>query len=118
MTTSIVYLVKGRLDEKTRPEFISEIKEVVDKGLKSEGQSTGVILHELDSDNMCATAQNMITLYVYTPAGQSIANKAEVIKLASELFDKRFGYRGEGQNVVIIKEHSNENYGVNGELRA
>lgn len=118
MTTSIVYLVKGMLDEKTRPEFIKRMKEVVDKGLGLDTQPTGVIIHELDPDSMCATAQKMITLYIYTPAGQSIDKKAEVIKLGSELFDKMFGCRGEGQNVVIIKEHSNENYGVNGALRA
>lgn len=118
MTISIVYLVKGMLDENTRPEFIGEIKEVVDKGLKLGSQSTGVILHELDPDSMCATSQKMITLYVYTVADKSIDDKAEMIKLASELFDQRFGNRGEGQNVVIIKEHTSENYGVSGEMYA
>lgn len=54
MTISIVYLVKGLLDENTRPEFIDEIKEVVDQGLKLGSQSTGVILHELDPDSICA----------------------------------------------------------------
>lgn len=106
MTISIVYLVKGMLDEQSRPTFISEMKDIVSEGLKLDKRSAGVILHELEPDNMCATAQQMITLYIYTAEGKSIDDKAEVIRLASDAFDDRFGNRGEGKNVVIIKEHS------------
>lgn len=118
MTISIVYLVKGMLDEKSRCTFISEMKKLVTEGLRLDKSSAGVIIHELESDNMCDTAQKMVTLYIYTAKGISIDDKAGIIRAARDVFDNYFGDRGEGKNVVIIKEHSCENFGLEGVSKA
>jgi 4-oxalocrotonate tautomerase family enzyme len=59
-----------------------------------------------------------IDFFVYTAPGKTVDQKRALVKAIQATVDSHFKEKPQVRTVVIIKEHSDENVGVGGVLRA
>ena len=77
-----------------------------------------MIMPTLPPENHGVSATGQITYFVYTAPDKTVEQKRQLIKNLYDETVKVTGPLGKSKVVVIIKEHSDENVGVDGVLRA
>ena len=117
MATIVGYTTIKFTDEEMA-DFVSRIGEAVVTALELPPQMKDVTIINVPEANHTVKPYGHITFFAYTAPGKSVEKKRAMIRGVQDTVDEFFGDRAQVRTVVIIKEHSDENVGVGGVLRA
>ncbi|MCI9444280.1 MAG: tautomerase family protein [Oscillospiraceae bacterium] len=79
--------------------------------------SSMMLLPSLAEECHGPSAADQITYFIYTAPGKPDSQKRQLVKNVNEATVAVTGYQGKGKVIVIIKEHADNNVGVDGVLR-
>lgn len=96
--------------------LIEKTKKACMEGFGVPEDHSFVTIQETQPENMDATSETMMCLFVYTTYGKSIHGKNKICRGFEEACTEAFGERKK-RTIVIFKEHTDENAGANGTLR-
>lgn len=104
-------------DEEMR-DFVSQVGEAVIAALNLAPQFKDITIINVPEANHTVKPYGHITFFAYTAPGKPVEAKRALMRAVQDAVDKFFGDRMQVRTVVIIKEHTDENVGVGGVLRA
>jgi 4-oxalocrotonate tautomerase family enzyme len=78
----------------------------------------GITINSIPPEFSTKRENQGIDFFVYTAPGKTIDQKRALVKAVQDTVDSHFKGKSQVRTVVIIKEHSDENVGVGGVLRA
>lgn len=80
--------------------------------------SSMMLLPSLPEECHGPSATDQITYFIYTAPNKPDDQKRQLVKNVFDATTAVVGYKGKSKVVVIIKEHADNNVGVDGVLRA
>lgn len=98
--------------------YVDIIGDAVTEGLGLPPTMKSVTIHQLPPEASTPKPYGLITFFVYSAPNKPLDAKREMIRRVQEATDWFFGGPGKVRTVIIIKEHTDENVGVAGVLRA
>jgi 4-oxalocrotonate tautomerase family enzyme len=106
------------LKEKEVEELIDSLGTAVTTALGLPPTMRGVTFNVVAPEYSTKRENPGIDFFVYTAPGKTIDQKRALVKAIQDTVDTHFKGKPQVRTVVIIKEHSDENVGVGGVLRA
>lgn len=79
--------------------------------------SSMMLLPSLPEENHGPSVTDQITYFIYTAPNKTDEQKRQLVKNVQDATVAVTGYKGKGKVIVIIKEHADNNVGVDGVLR-
>lgn len=79
--------------------------------------SSMMLLPSLPEENHGPSASDQITYFIFTGPDKTDDQKRQMVRNVYDATVNVVGYKGKGKVIVIIKEHSDHNVGVDGVYR-
>lgn len=108
------------LDPAQKKAFIKDLGLGITDGLGIAPNLYGMMwvsMPKVDLDDGLADGKpETLNLFAYSAAGKTIEQKRAMVKNAFDVVERYFG-AGKVNLIIIIKDHDDENVGINGRLR-
>ena len=98
--------------------YVDCIGDAVTGGLGLPSTMKSVTILQIPPEASTPKPYDLITFFVYSAPNKPLDAKRAMIRNVQEATDAFFGGPGKVRTVVIIQEHTDENVGVAGTLRA
>lgn len=114
---TVIAVTSLKFTEEQKKQFIDKTVDAVCDSLNLSRKFRSIMLIPLEENCYCENVEGQITFFVYSAPNKTVDQKRELVKQLNQVMLDIVGYRGVMKVIVIIKEHSSENCGVDGVLR-
>lgn len=114
---TVVAVTSIKFTDEQKKQFIDKTVGAVCESLNLSRKFRSIMLIPLGDNCYCENVKGQITFFVYSAPNKTVEQKRELVKRLNQVMLDLVGYQGVMKVVVIIKEHSDENCGVDGILR-
>ncbi len=114
---TVIAVTSLQFTQEQKKQFIDKTVDAVCDSLNLSRKFRSIMLIPLEENCYCENVAGQITFFVYSAPNKTVEQKRELVKQLNQVMLDIVGYQGEMKVVVIIKEHTSENCGVDGVLR-
>ena len=113
---SVIAITNMKLEAEQKKAYIDALGTAITTGFGIGPQFRSIMWLPIADDDMSEHTGLVLNLFLFTAPNKPIEAKRQVVKNIQEVTEKFFG-AGKVRVVAIMKEHADENVGVDGILR-